>query len=57
MDPATGASTCAFGSQRCSPKIGTFTRNAKRQNMGRRLVFKTSWFMEVSRVLRFCSVR
>lgn len=27
MDPAIGASTCAFGSQRCVVNIGSFTRN------------------------------
>lgn len=31
MDPATGASTWAFGSQRCTPYSGIFTRNAIRQ--------------------------
>ncbi len=28
MDPAIGASTCAFGSQRCRPYSGIFTMNA-----------------------------
>ena len=28
MDPATGASTCALGSQRCSEKIGVFAAKA-----------------------------
>lgn len=28
MDPATGASTCALGSQRWVRNIGSFTRNA-----------------------------
>lgn len=28
MDPAIGASTCAFGSQRCRPYSGIFTINA-----------------------------
>jgi len=29
IDPATGASTWALGSQRCTPHIGNFTRKAK----------------------------
>lgn len=28
IEPATGASTCALGSHKCSEKIGVFTRNA-----------------------------
>lgn len=28
IDPAIGASTCAFGSQRCRPYSGIFTINA-----------------------------
>lgn len=28
MEPLTGASTCAFGSHKCTPHMGTFTRNA-----------------------------
>lgn len=28
IEPATGASTCAFGSQRCTRKRGVFTKNA-----------------------------
>jgi hypothetical protein len=28
IEPATGASTCAFGSHRCTINIGNFTRNA-----------------------------
>lgn len=28
MDPATGASTCALGNQRCTENIGSFTRKA-----------------------------
>lgn len=31
MDPAIGASTWAFGSQRCKPYKGIFTINAIRQ--------------------------
>lgn len=31
MDPATGASTCAFGSHKCTPYRGIFTRNAIKQ--------------------------
>lgn len=31
IDPATGASTWAFGSQRCTPYSGIFTRKAIRQ--------------------------
>ncbi len=31
MEPATGASTCALGSQRWAPYSGIFTRNARRQ--------------------------
>lgn len=31
MDPATGASTWAFGNQRCTPYSGIFTRKARRQ--------------------------
>lgn len=27
IDPAIGASTCAFGSQRCTRNIGSFTKN------------------------------
>jgi hypothetical protein len=27
IDPAIGASTCAFGNQRCVENIGSFTRN------------------------------
>lgn len=27
IDPAIGASTCAFGSQRCVVNIGSFTKN------------------------------
>lgn len=30
MEPATGASTCAFGSQRCVPYMGNFTKKASR---------------------------
>lgn len=29
MDPATGASTCAFGSHKCTEYIGTFTKKAR----------------------------
>lgn len=32
IDPAIGASTCAFGSHRWRPNIGTLTRNAIRQS-------------------------
>lgn len=31
MDPAMGASTWAFGSHRCTPYSGIFTRKARRQ--------------------------
>lgn len=31
MDPATGASTCAFGNHRCTPYNGIFTKNAIKQ--------------------------
>jgi len=31
MEPAIGASTCAFGSQRCTPYRGIFTRKAIKQ--------------------------
>lgn len=31
IEPATGASTWAFGSHRCTPYSGIFTRNAIRQ--------------------------
>lgn len=43
IEPATGASTCALGSQRCSPNMGTFTRKAIRQRMAR-TVFPLSGF-------------
>lgn len=28
MEPATGASTCALGSHKCTENRGSFTRNA-----------------------------
>lgn len=31
IDPATGASTCAFGNHRCTPYSGIFTKNAIKQ--------------------------
>jgi hypothetical protein len=29
IEPATGASTCAFGSHKCTENNGNFTKNAK----------------------------
>ena len=46
IDPATGASTCALGSHKCKPKIGTLTRNANKQNITITLLlvnFVLSW--------------
>lgn len=36
MDPATGASTWALGSQRWRVNMGTFTKKAIKQNIARR---------------------
>lgn len=40
MEPATGASTCALGSQRCAPYRGILTRKARRQPVHQSLLAK-----------------
>jgi len=39
IDPETGASTWALGSQRCSPKMGSFTKNTINMNTHRNSVY------------------
>lgn len=54
MDPATGASTWAFGSHKWREKIGTLTKKANMQNKAEMFEMFPSDWIEDSFIDRWC---
>lgn len=62
IEPAIGASTCAFGSHRCTENIGSFTKNPSNDKDQNRGLFDinggnlSSWGIDIKDLLEYMKI-